>query len=318
MSSKAPATFLVIAALIAVQILFGLNYVISKVVVEAFPPLVWASIRIIISATLLFGFAFAFRGKHRPKGTWKTFYKPLIALAFLGTILNQGCFLVGLSYTTPTNSAILNTLIPVFAILIVTIRGQEPASATRLLGFLCAFSGVLILRKIEDFTISNETAFGDILMILNCLFFGLFLSYGKSFLEKHDRLWTTAWLFAYGSVGLSIAALPDYSTFGIPAMTPELWGAAVFAVVGGTLLTYFLNNWALAYAKASNVAIFVYIQPVITMTLAWHWYGTIPTVREVISSMIVFTGVLLVVNGGRNKSDGSGTLKRAEQEAPAS
>ena len=44
----------VLAALITVQVLFGLNYVVTKLVVDAFPPLVWASIRAIIVAVIDF------------------------------------------------------------------------------------------------------------------------------------------------------------------------------------------------------------------------------------------------------------------------
>src|SRR5688572_149907 len=114
---------MVLAALIAVQILFGVNYVVSKIVVGVFPPLVWASIRIIISSAVMVAFALATKRKHPVGGA--QFFVPLIFYALLGTIINQASFLVGLSYTTSTNSAILNTLIPVFTLLVVTVRRQE-------------------------------------------------------------------------------------------------------------------------------------------------------------------------------------------------
>lgn len=291
---------LVLAALITVQVLFGINYVVSKIVVGAFPPLVWASIRIIISSVVMVTVAI-FTGRKHPKGGAR-FFGPLVFYALLGTIINQASFLVGLSYTTSTNSAILNTLIPVFTLLIVTIRGQEPMTARRAVGFVCAFAGVLVIRKVEDLSLSNATLIGDMLTILNCLSYGLFLSFSKKFLEAHDPIWTTAWLFIYGSVGITGLAIPDWLTFEWPTMNPNLWAAVIFAVLGATLMTYFLNFWALAHAKSSQVALFIYLQPVVASLIAWIWLGEVITLRTVMASGCIFVGLVLAIGKmGRRK-----------------
>lgn len=295
MSTRKPSRSVVYLALIAIQILFGINYAVSKIVVEAVPPLVWASARIIISSILMLGVALAFRRQHHPK-TGKAFFLPLVIFALLGTVINQGSFLVGLHHTTATNSAILNTLIPVFTLLIVTLRGQEALTLKRAIGFILSFGGVLVLRRVEDLTLSNQTLIGDLLTILNCLSYGLFLSYSKSFLERNDRVWTTTWLFIYGSIGLSLIAAPDWLHFQMPQVTLQLAAAMVFAIVGGTLLTYFLNIWTLAHAKSTSVAIFIYLQPVIASTLAWLWFGEVVTARTAFSSLMIFAGVLLALS----------------------
>ena len=149
------------------------------------------------------------------------------------------------------------------------------------------------MRKVEDFTLSDQTFVGDLLTVLNCLSYALFLSFSKPFLEKHDRVWTTAWLFVYGSVGISLLAAPDYMNFSWPEMTPMLWWCAAFAVVGTTLLTYFLNFWALSHAKSSSVALFIYLQPPIASLVAWGWRGEPITLRAITASLLIFLGMLL-------------------------
>ncbi|MCM2324053.1 MAG: DMT family transporter [Oligoflexia bacterium] len=294
MRGSQPSSFLVYGALISVQVLFGINYVVSKVVVDSFPPLVWASIRIIISSLIMLAAALLFRRGHHPTGGRK-FFVPLIIFALLGTVINQASFLVGLHYTTSTNSAVLNTLIPVFTLLIVTLRGQEPLTWKRTVGFFLALGGVLVIRKVEDFSFSNTTMIGDLLTILNCLSYGFFLSYSKKFIEENDRVWTTTWLFIYGSVGLTAIAGPGYLTFQWPVMTPMLVASMLFAVIGGTLLTYFLNNWALAYARSSAVALFIYFQPIVTAALALVWFGQEITARTAVSSGLIFAGMLMAL-----------------------
>jgi drug/metabolite transporter (DMT)-like permease len=294
-------------ALFLVQFLFGINYVISKVIIGSFPPLVWASIRILIATAVLFAFCLLTRRPH-PKGGFKDYFLPVMGLSLLGCVINQTSFLVGLSYTTPTNSAILNTLIPIFTLLVVTLRGQEPLTTNRMIGFVCAFAGVLVLRKVEEFHFSDQTLIGDLLTMLNCLSYAFFLSYGKKLLEKHDRMWTTSYLFLFGSIAITVIALPSFSTFEWPVMTRELWICAVIAILGGTLLTYFLNNWALAYTKSSQVALWIYVQPVIAAGLAWAWLGQGVSPRTIFSSLFIFFGVVIAI-GPENLFGKSRTAK---------
>ena len=286
-----PAPALILLALITIQLLFGINYVVSKVVVKEFPPLVWASTRIAISTCLMLLIALLSGRKH-PAPT-REFFVPLIGFALLGTVINQASFLVGLHHTTSTNSAVLNTLIPVFTLIIVTLRGQEVFTLKKGLGFLFALTGVLVIRDLREISFGNTTWLGDALTILNCLSYALFLSFSKKFLQKYDPIWTTTWLFIYGTVGLTLLALPDWMTVTFPVWTPSLAGAAFYAIFGATLAPYFLSFWALRHAKSSQVALFIYIQPIITAAIAFAFYGQLITLRTVISSSLIFCGMLL-------------------------
>jgi drug/metabolite transporter (DMT)-like permease len=285
---------LLFPALIAIQVLFGINFVTAKIVVSALPPLLWASLRIILAAIFMIGACFALKRKH-PEGGLK-FFLPLIPFALLGAVINQGALLLGLHYTTATNSSVISTLIPIFTLIIVTLRGQEKFTVKRGMGFTLALIGVLILRKIEQLTLSDQTVLGDALVIVSCLSTALFFSYGKKFSQSYDRLWTTAWMFIYGSIGLTLLALPDYIHFHSPALTPTLLACMTFTVLGGTLLTYFLTVWTLAQAPPSLVAIFTYVQPVVTAALAWAWLDQPPTARTVFSSLLIFAGLLLALS----------------------
>jgi drug/metabolite transporter (DMT)-like permease len=309
---SAPSPFLVWSALVSVQVLFGINYVVSKIVVDAMPPLVWASIRVVIASVVMVAIALATRPQKHPTDGRK-FFIPLIAFALLGIIINQGSFLVGLHYTTATNSAVLNTMIPVFTLLIVTLRGQEPLTKYRAMGFILSFAGVLVLRNVEQLTLSDKTLVGDLLTILNCLSYGLFLSYSKQFLQEHDRVWTTTWLFLYGSVGLGLVSIPAWIDFHPPEMTPMLVGAMVFGIVGGTLLTYFLNLWALAHTRSSSVALFIYLQPVVASALAWAWFDQQITTRTMIAGAMIFGGLLLALSKNQERHDTRQEPPRAPQ-----
>ncbi len=98
---------------------------------------------------------------------------------------------------------------------------------------------------------------------MNSLSYAIYLGTSKKFLEKYDPFWMTGWFFAYGSVGLGLLSIQEWPSFQMPELTPPLVSAVTFALIGGTLLTYGLNNWTLSKVRSSQVALFIYIQPVI-------------------------------------------------------
>jgi drug/metabolite transporter (DMT)-like permease len=59
-----------------------------------------------------------------------------------------------------------------------------------------------------------------------------------------------------------------------------------------TVLAYFLNYWALARVDSSQVALFIYLQPVLASALSVIWLGEQIGPRLVISTALVFAGVL--------------------------
>jgi drug/metabolite transporter (DMT)-like permease len=282
---------LVFLALLLIQLFFGVNYVLSKVIVASLSPLVWASIRIVSASLLMLPIALL---SGRPHPRWERgFFVPLIGFALLGIVINQSCFLMGLRLTTATNSAVLNTLIPIFTLAIVTVRGQEPLSVARACGFISAFLGVLVIRRADQFSLSDATLPGDLLTIVNSLSYALFLSVSKRFIERHDRIWTTAWLFFYGSVGITLVSIPEWSAFRLPELSPLLLGSMVFAVLGATLATYFLSVWALAQIRASSVALSANLQPIVAAFVAWIVLSERPTLRVVASSLLILAGMIL-------------------------
>lgn len=289
----APTALVVTLALLGVQFCFGLNYVVLKEIVTNLPPLAWASFRISVATIVFFLFCFA-SGRPRPKLD-REFLLPLAFYSLFGTILNQTAFIMGIRYTTSTNSAILNSMIPLSTLLIVTLRGQEKLTWNRAIGFILALCGVVTLRGIENFNMSESTWIGDSLTILNCLFYGIFLSTSKKFFEKHDPLWASAFLFLYGSVGIGLMSIPHWRqvdfSFDFFLLLPKM----LFAIGIGTISAYYLNFWALKYAPASRVALFINLQPIIAGTFAWFWADELITWRMVAASSCIFIGMLVAL-----------------------
>src|SRR5436309_3152913 len=95
---KVPSPLLVYGALITVQVLFGMTNVVQKKILGSMPALVWATMRLVTAAVLMFAIVMALK-RPFPKGG-RSFFLPLIVFTLLGVVITQGSFLYGLQYTT--------------------------------------------------------------------------------------------------------------------------------------------------------------------------------------------------------------------------
>jgi drug/metabolite transporter (DMT)-like permease len=102
-------------------------------------------------------------------------------------------------------------------------------------------------------------------------------------------------MFSFGSLWILGMTLPAWSDAVTPELTPHLLAYCLFNIIGGTLLTYLLNTWALTYTKSSLVALFIYLQPPIAAFVAWVLMGETVEPQKLFASAMVFVGLLLAI-----------------------
>lgn len=289
----------VILVLILIQVLFGINFGASKVIVRELDPIIWSNIRFLVAGVIMTIVTILSKREH-PEPS-KEFFLPLIPLSLFGMALGQGLFLFGLKNTTSINTAIITTLIPILTLLIVILRGQEKANVYKVSGVILAFIGVLIIRDFTKFKIGSSTFLGDLLVFLGASCFAIYLSYGRSFLRKFDNMWTTSYMFLISGAIMIIFNLVALSELKWPKMDNLFILAVIFSIVGATLLTYFLNNWALRRVQSGNVAVFIYLQPIVAALIGYFYLGEKISTRMIICSLLIFTGLILTIKGNKSK-----------------
>lgn len=298
---------MVYVALFIVQILFGVNFVASKIIVGKVDPVHWAFIRFAFSAVVLI-IAALIREKGK-SGKGKDYFLKLNWLCFLGFTVSQVALLKGIKLTTSINTSIITSTIPIWTLIIVVLRKQEPLTLKRGLGFLISFCGVLIIRNINDFSLSNDTFIGDLLVLVGAISAGLFLAVSKNFLSQNNHWWASSWMFLFSSMQIGVLAMYEGTVMPMPEMTTELVVSMIFSALGATLLTYFLSNWALTKITSGNVALFIYLQPIVATLIAWLYLGETVTVQTIISGSLIIMGFILAIdfNGAPNlKERGKG------------
>jgi len=284
-----PSLFQIYGALVLVQLIFGLHYLTTSLIVDRIDAFEWTAIRILLAGILMV-ILYRKRILNFPKGKEWNF---LIILSILGIILNTALFTKGLELTTPAHASLLSCMIPVMTLIFAWIFGYERMNRYKSLSLIIAMSGALILLGIDDLEISSDLFIGDILVFINFTCFGLFLVLSKSMIEHHSPLGLTVLVMSIGAVLL----LP-FSVKGIYInhdswMSQPWWiyGAAFYSVFFATVVTYSLNYYAMSHVDSSKVALFIYLQPVVAGTLSVSLGLDEITPRLLLSSFLILVGL---------------------------
>lgn len=283
-----PSQIRVHIALLAVAILFSLNYIISKLAMHAFHPMTFAYLRVVGSAIVLSAILPRDREEPSPEDR-----RQLFGLSLLGVVFNQTLFLGGLSLSNAHIAAILITSIPVFTLAAAIVLRRERGSPAKLGGIALAAAGALSVVGIEGFVGSSRALAGAMLIVINSLCYALYLVLSKPLMARLTARYVIARMFTYGTVAmLPIAGVPILRErwTAIPA---GAWIALLLVIAGPTVAAYLINGWALRHADSSLVAAYTYVQPFLTALLAAvYLHEHIRPVVGVAAAMI-FAGIYL-------------------------
>lgn len=282
----------VLTALVTVQVLFGINYLASKVVLEEIPPRAWALLRVSGACLLLWCAIFLLR-RRLPRDPAD--YAKLALFSLFGVVFNQVLFVEGLSRTTPIHSSLINTSIPVLTLVFATLAGREGVTARKVGALAMAFVGVMFVLRPDRAGLDSRLFVGDLLTLANATSFSLFLVISKRVLSRIDPLAATALLFSFGSVGILALGGGPLVRADLGLVTSTAWWAALFVIIGPTAGTYLLNYWALARVDSSMVALFIYLQPLIAGLLSVTLRGERPELTTLFGGALICVGVYLSV-----------------------
>jgi len=277
--------------LILIQMLFGLNFLATKVILVGLNPIDWAVLRFFATGIVMMMIAIVLRRPfpHFTKSTWWKLAINTILLVLLG----QGVFIFGLSHTTIVNASLLTTMIPIFAFSLIGLFGMEKVIPRQALGLILAFSGVLWLKLSKLETDGLHGMQGDLFVLLACFAQALYLAFGKKLVKEIDVFWLTGLVFFIGAVVLapfiSWSDLLQVSSFSKVTIS---W--MLYSILGATLLGYLLNNWLMSKVRGSLISVFIYLQPVFAAIFSVFFYGEVITMQVLIAAVFIFLGVYCI------------------------
>jgi drug/metabolite transporter (DMT)-like permease len=221
----------------------------------------------------------------------------LAGLSMLGVVLNQSLFLLGVERTTAVHANILITTIPAFTLGVALLLGRERASAAKLAGIALAGAGAIYLGLARGASAAGATVFGDSLVAINSLCYAAYLVLSKDLLKRLEPITVVTYVFLFGTLFMAPVGIPALLKVDGAQLNSKVLLVLLYIIAFPSFLTYLLSIWSLKRTASSLVAMYVYVQPIVTALVAPAVLGERMTARSAVASLIIFTGLALATWG---------------------
>jgi RarD protein len=268
------------------------TFIVAKDATARFTPIELTCLRATLSFLIVAPIFFATRrGRRLPTDAD---VPPLIVLGLLGAVINQMCFLFGISMTRPVHGALLYAFTPVLVLVAAVIWLGERLTGLKVLAVLLALVGVVIVLVPDGLDFSSASFRGDAFIFVAVLAWAAYTLLGKPMLSRLDTFTVIMSTFTVGVVALApctvwVLTNLDFARPGWPGWMGLLYLSGMTSGVA-----FSLWYWALKRMETSQVAIFSNLQPPLTALLAWIFLGNVPDGFIVIGGLLVIAGVSIL------------------------
>ena len=276
-------------ALFTVNLIYALSFGFSKDVMNGYIPAFTFILFRVLGATTLFWVIFYKTEKIELKDYFK-----LATAGVFGVAANQLMFFEGLDHTSTINASVIMVMTPILVLIFSAFLLKEKISSRKILGVFIGLIGAIALILFKPKTASNEaTLYGDLFIFLNASSYALYLVLVKPLMKKYSPYTVIKWVFTFGLVYV----IPfGFSQFGEVnyEMTTSIILKVGFIIIFTTFLTYLLTMYGLNKVSPTTVSSYVYLQPVLTTSIALFLGFEQPTWINLVCGITIFTGVYLV------------------------
>jgi len=276
-------------AISVVTVLWATNFTVAKFATKEFDPFFIASFRVFVTSAIFYSCL----PKNQKKFDWSDF-KAIVPLSLTGILGNHVFFASGIKYTTPSHSAVIHALLPVFVGIVAWFVLKERLGPLAFVGMALAVAGALLVVVRASSAEFRDTVVGDALTAAGILAFSFYIVLGRRLVSRMAsfRAVTFAFVFAIpfmvpiAAIGLARQEWHLVTWKGIAALG--------YMLVFANIIAYILHLFALTRLTAGQVAAFVDLQPAIGISIAVMFHMDVLTPNLLIGAAVALAGVVLV------------------------
>jgi drug/metabolite transporter (DMT)-like permease len=285
----------VVAALLAVYVVWGSTYLAIRIGLDGFPPFLMAAIRMLFAGTVMY-IALRWRGMPAPtRAQWWVLAKLSVFMMLLGNALVN----VAELHVSTGLAAIAIASMPLWAALFAALRGQHP-SRMELLGLALGFAGVLWLNI-------GSPVHGAPIGMLCLLTAPIAWAWGSIWSRTQDLptpFMSAAGQMLCGCVLMAITGvLLGERITAMPSLNAIL--AVGYLAVFGSIVAFTAYIWLLHNVRPALATSYAYVNPPIAVLMGALALGEDFGIHEIGAMAIILLGVGII------------TLAKTPARAPA-
>jgi drug/metabolite transporter (DMT)-like permease len=276
-------------ALLALMVVWGSTFVVTKAAIVELPPLTMAFIRVTIGTLVLAPFAIPRLRASRAQLPWRWIW----LMGFIGVALYYVLFNSSLQHTSASQAALVQSSIPAVTASIAMLWLREPASTSRLFGIVLSMVGVLIVfagSTTQTSLAAPSPVLGNLLMFGSVVCWGWYTSLAKR-VADFDAIVVTTSVTAIGAALLLPLAIGELWGKDLPNPSAGAWLGVAYLGVFASGAGYLLYNYALKGMAASQVGVFTNLIPIVGVLAGVLVLGEPLAWQAVVGGVIVMAGV---------------------------
>jgi drug/metabolite transporter (DMT)-like permease len=288
------------ALYLAGALLFGINGTVSKVLLTEVGDAARVSqLRVTFAFLILLVFVALTNRRSLPLRRHEL--GPVAAYGVLGVAMTQWLYFVAITRMPIGIALLIEFTAPIMVVLWVRYAWGRPVRNTVWLGLALAMAGLAMVAQIWlGLTLDSlgvAAAFGAAVAL------AVYYLLGETCGQERDPVSLTLWGFGFAALMWAVAlpwwrypwAALEGSAAPLGADTPAvpLWSLAIWMVVLGTIVPFWLVLAAIRHIGAAGASIIGMTEPFIASLVAWVVLGEVLTPVQMLGGVVILAGVII-------------------------
>lgn len=294
MTSPQQSKLRMIAAFIAVYIVWGTTYLAIKYAVETIPPFLMMGIRSLTAGIVLYTWG-RLRGDANPQ---RAELPSLFVIGFLFFLAGHG-LLAWSQQTVPSGvAALLVASEPIIIALFEPFVTKEGRVGKRtMLGMLIGVSGIAVLLLPQGLSFENANLLGSLGVLAGATSWAGGAIYTRVAKLPRSPFISGGLQLIFGGMLLIPVSfmLGEWTSFDFSQVTMQSWLGLGYLIVFGSIITFSAYTWLLSITSATRISTHTFINPVVAVLVGWAFGGEALTWEMLLATVLIVISVYLVL-----------------------
>ena len=239
------------------------------------------------------------------------------AAGIFALVFNQCSYTIGLNMTSPSNSSIMTTSMPIFAMVLSFLILKEPITWKKLVGVLmgCVGAIIIITTSATSGNAKVGNIWGDLLCMSAQLSFSFYLVFFMILLLKYSLFTINKWVFTWATIVIWPFTIGHVGAIDFASVPMSTWWEAGYVIFFGTYLGYICMMIGQKTLRPTVVSVYNYVQPVVSVSVSVMASLAVFKGMQAFAALLIFSGVWLVVKSKSKRDMEKEEQKLAKSEA---
>jgi drug/metabolite transporter (DMT)-like permease len=223
----------------------------------------------------------------------------MLFLGIVGITVYHSAQNYGQQTVTAGSAGMIIGSVPIFMSIAAVIVLKEKLKIWGWLGIIVGFGGVVLIAFGEKTGVGFNL--GVLYLLIASVATAIYFVLQKPYFNRYTAIQMVAFTSWAGTLGLLIFTPGLFDQIKVAPVQANL--AIIYLGIFSSVAAYICWNYGLSKAPASAASSFLYLQPIITVIIAWIWLREIPPAIAIGGGALTIAAVFLVNRFGLSREN---------------